>query len=182
MDATDYPAWIFFPRNIRPPAWVNPFVEVVREARAEVNSRSVDHLTSDKVLESLRPGLEALGYEVERGKRQAEKVVRPVLFKEQGATAVPYEVDAANDDLGIVVEIEAGRGARSNALYRDLVRASLIVDARYLVLGLMQEYRHNVGEGSTVVRSFDEGRQTLDAIFSSQRLRLPFEGVLLFGY
>jgi hypothetical protein len=42
---------------------------------------------------------------------------------------VTYEIDAAHDELGIVVEVEGGRGARSNAAYRDLVRTSLIVGA-----------------------------------------------------
>jgi hypothetical protein len=40
--------------------------------------------------------------------------------------------------LGILVEVEAGRGARGNAVYRDLVRSSLIVDQRFLVLGVMR--------------------------------------------
>jgi hypothetical protein len=34
-----------------------------------------------------------------------------------------------------VLEVEAGRGARGNAVYRDLVRSSLIVDQRFLGLG-----------------------------------------------
>jgi hypothetical protein len=36
-------------------------------------------------------------------------------------------VDGVHDELGILLEIEAGRGARGNAVYRDLVRTSLIV-------------------------------------------------------
>ncbi len=45
-----------------------------------------------------------------------------------GAATVTYEIDAAHDELGIVMEVEAGRGARGHAAYRDLVRTSVISD------------------------------------------------------
>jgi hypothetical protein len=80
------------------------------------------------------------------------------------------------------VEVEAGRGARGNAIYRDLIRASLIVGARYLVLGVMHEYHHQQSGKTVAVQSFREARDQLDAIFASGRLALPFEGILLFGY
>jgi hypothetical protein len=91
-------------------------------------------------------------------------------------------VDAVHDELGVVVEVEAGRGARGNAVYRDLIRTSLIVGARFLVLGVMQEYRHMSGTKVTKVESYREAKDQLDAIYASGRLKLPFEGVLLFGY
>lgn len=180
--AAEYPEWFFYPSHSPAPPWVEDFVAVVRAARPHIDSRTVDGLQSDGVLEHLRPGLEALGYAVEQGKKKAEKVYRPVLFGPQGRARVTYEIDAAHDDLGIVVEVEAGRGARGNAAYRDLVRTSLIVGARYLVLGVMAEYRHKTSGRTTRVESFREIRDQLDAIYASGRLGLPFEGILLFGY
>jgi hypothetical protein len=50
-----------------------------------------------------------------------------------------------HDELGVVLEVEAGRGARGNAVYRDLIRTSLIVGVRYLALGVMLQYRHQSG-------------------------------------
>ena len=98
------------------------------------------------------------------------------------AEVLTWEVDAVHDALGVVVEIEAGRGARSNAVYRDLIRTSLIVDVKYLALGVQLAYRHDA-EGHTVtVHSFAETKNLLDAIYASGRLQLPFHGVLLFGY
>jgi hypothetical protein len=134
------------------------------------------------VLAKLRPGLVALGYEVEAGKKAEQKIRRPVLFGEQGIERVAYEVDAVHDELGIVVEVEAGRGARGNAAYRDLVRTSLIVGADYLVLGLMVGYRHKSGGKDVVVSSYREVKDQLEAIYASGRLGLPFKGILLFGY
>ena len=78
--------------------------------------------------------------------------------------------------------MEAGRGARGNAVYRDLIRTSLIVDVRYLALGVMTQYRHLSGGKQMVVHSFHDAREQLDAIYASGQLHLPFEGVLLFGY
>ena len=97
-----------------------------------------EELTSDSVLGHLRAGLVALGYEVEASKLRADRVRRPVLFGPRGTERVAYEVDAVHDELGIVLEIEAGRGAQSNAVYRDLVRASLIVEARFFAIGVMR--------------------------------------------
>lgn len=159
-----------------------PFVEAFVSVRSEIDTEVVSGLTSDDVLAALREPLEALGYEVERGKRAAEKIRRPVLFGEQGAPRLTYEVDAVHDELGVVVEIEAGRGARGNAVYRDLIRASLIVGAHYLVVGVMVSYRHQSGGREVEVPSYDDTLTQLDAIYASGRLQLPFDGVLLVGY
>ena len=182
MIAPPYPDWFYYPAQNQPPGWVYDFVRAVHTARSQIESRYVSALTSDKVLAFLRPELEPLGYTVEAGKHQAEKIRRPVLFGDRGSVRVAYEVDAVHDDLGVMVEVEAGRGARGNAVFRDLVRASLIVGARFLALGVMQEYRHKSGGRSVAVESFRDAKQQLDAIYASGRLGLPFEGILLFGY
>jgi hypothetical protein len=68
------------------------------------------------------------------------------LFGENGAAEVNYEIDAFHDKLGIAVEVEAGRGAAGNADYRDIVRTSLILDARYMAFLLPIRYRTTSGE------------------------------------
>ena len=111
-------------------------------------------------------------------KKKAEKITRPVLFGEQGKPIVYYEVDAFNQEFGVVIEVEAGRGAANNADYRDLIRASLMVDAKVLVLAMMLSYK----SGKTVIKSYERTWNSLDAIFKSERLVLPLDGVLLIGY
>ena len=177
-----YPEWRYYPTWERPQEWAVQLIEVVREAQPRIDSRKVSHLRSDLVLAELRDGLLALGYEVEAGKTKPQKIRRPVLFGERGSERVAYEVDAVNDEIGVVVEVEAGRGARGNAVYRDLIRASLIVGARYLAIGVMQSYRHLSGARELDVASFHETEAQLDAVYASGRLRLPFDGLLLFGY
>jgi hypothetical protein len=161
---------------------VDDFVGVVRQARDEIDSATVAALNSDGVLAHLAPGLVPLGYTVETSKKAADQIRLPVLFGDRGDERVAYHVDAAHEQLGIVVEIEAGRGARGNAVYRDLVRAALLVDVRYLVMGVMREYHHKSGGRPVVVQSYRDAKDQLDAIYASGRLVLPFEGLLLFGY
>jgi hypothetical protein len=178
----DYPEWFYYPSRSKPPAWVHDFVGAVAAARSAIDSAVVGGLTSNTVLAALAPGLSSLGYTVEISSRAADRIRRPVLFGNAGRERVAYQVDAVHDDLGVLVEIEAGRGARGNAVYRDLVRSSLIVEARFLALGVMREYRHLSGGRPIVVRSYDDSKDVLDSIYASGRLGLPFEGVLLFGY
>ena len=179
---TAYPEWIFYPNSVRPPDWVDSFTAAVADAEPLVSSLKNDGLTSDEVLKRLRPRLADLGFDVEAGKRRAHKIRRPVLFGDRGHERVAYEVDGFHDQLGIVLEIEAGRGARGNAIYRDLIRSSLIVEARYFALGVMIEYRRRSGGQLIRVASYVDAKNILDAIFASGRLALPFDGVLLFGY
>jgi hypothetical protein len=122
-------------------------------------SMATTSLKSDTVLEALRPGLEALRYDVEASKSASGRIRRPVLFGSRGMARVAYDVDAVHDELGIVMEIEAGRGARSNAAYRDVIRASLIVEARFFVLGLAGTHPcARVGSRQRLLRARGQGR------------------------
>lgn len=177
-----YPRWQYYPTHDPAPAWVAAVCELLAASRQHIDSREVDGLTSDKVLEHLRPGLESLGFEIETGKRKVQKVRRPVLFGESGSERVAYEVDGFHAAEKIVLEVEAGRGARGNAVYRDLIRASLIVDTDFLIIGVMQTYRHKSRGRVISVESYLDARDQLDAIYSSGRLHLPFKGILLVGY
>lgn len=179
--AVVYPHWKFYPLNTTPPEWVYDIVDLVN--RAEMQISTVDAhtgLSSDDVLAVLRPGLEALGFEVEKGKSARDKVRRTVLYGENGRPEVTYEIDAFNDLIGAAIEVEAGRGSQSNADYRDIVRTSLILDARFLVLMLPLAYRSN--DAAKPRSAYATTRGHLDAIYQSQRLQLPFAGVLLIGY
>lgn len=119
---------------------------------------------------------------IESGKSTAAKIQRPVLFGEKGRPEVMYEIDAFHDNLGIAVEVEAGRGAKGNADYRDIVRRSLLLDANFFVLMMPISYRYRSGGKEMTASAYAKSRDQLSAIYASQRLRLPFDGVLLIGY
>jgi hypothetical protein len=178
-----YPTWSYYPTNRLAPSWVHQLVELVADQAEVISTQTArSGLTSDVVLAALAPGLQAAGYTVETGKTFAEKIHRPVLFGENGVAAVSYEVDAVQDAEGVVLEVEAGRAARGNAAYRDLVRTSLILDARYLALLLPIAYRYQSSGRTTTVSVYRDALEQLRAVYASQRLRLPFEGMLLIGY
>lgn len=183
-----YPSWSHFPRNVRPPEWALDLVAATAAARQPIDTTvarmdgDLTDTSSDGVLASLRPGLQTLGYHVETGKSKAEKITRPVLFGDDGKPVVSYEIDAFNDDLGVAVEVEAGRGAANGADYRDIVRTALLLDADNLALFMPHTYRFKSSGKPVEKRAYDSTRRQLEAIYASQRLRLPFAGVLLIGY
>lgn len=176
-----YPAWQYFPRNASPPGWCHDFVAIVLGAQEAIDSTGL-RLKSDDVLNHLTPGLRSVGYRVETSKRADDRIRRPVLFGEQGVPSLTYELDAFHDELGVAVEVEAGRGAANNADYRDIIRASLLVDARFLALLMPRQYRFGAPGKTVTMPAYDKTRAQIDAIYASQRLRLPFEGLLVVGY
>ncbi len=178
MAARAYPTWKFYPVRLPAPDWADGVLKTFGAVRSKIDSGKNRGVSSDAALAALRPGLKKLGFKVERGKTAKEKIWRPVLFGENGRPVVAYEVDGFHGREKIVLEVEAGRGAANNADYRDLVRTSLMVDADYMVLAMMLEYR----AGKQVTRSYEQTRKRLDAIYASDRLKLPLKGVLLVGY
>lgn len=105
-----------------------------------------------------------------------------MLFGEHGHEDLAYEVDAFHPGEKIALEVEAGRGARGNAVYRDLIQTSLLVDAEFLVLAVQASYRHKSAGKDIVVHSYRDTKNLLDAIYASNRLELPLVGILLVGY
>ncbi len=70
----EFPVWSYFPRNAKPPTWVHQFVSVVTAGEAIVSTAKESGLKSDDVLAALAPGLAALGYSVEAGKKREQKI------------------------------------------------------------------------------------------------------------
>lgn len=136
-------------------------------------------LDSDEVLEAVRANLVEIGWEIEAGKKDADKIFRPVLFVDGGISKVNYEIDGWHPEHKVVLQIESGRGWQGSAFFRDLIRASLIQGADYLAVGLRTSYSY---AGVKTQNDFIKARDQMDAIFSSGRLQLPFEGILIFGW
>jgi hypothetical protein len=180
--AVSYPAWKYYPSSARPPAWVVAVVGAFSAAQAQVDSTLKLGLNSDAVLSALRPALVTLGFDVESSKKKIDKIRRPVLFGERGAESLAYEVDAFHQLEGIALEIEAGRGVMGNAVYRDIIQTSLLLDARHLVLAVAAQYHYTSGGKPVVSTDYGVCRNIFDAVYASGRLKLPFDGVLLLGY
>src|SRR5712692_6786544 len=130
----DYPRWIYYPRSEKAPSWVRGIVSVFHGQRAQLDTATV-HNKSDVALSIIRPGLEELGFRVEGG-AQEPTIYRPVHFGEGGAPDRQYQIDSYHSELRVGLEVEAGRSIRGNAIYRDIIQASLIVDLDYFVLAI----------------------------------------------
>jgi hypothetical protein len=177
-----YPLWKYYPSRSRPPAWTSGVLAAFAAAEAKIDSRLKLGMDSNRSLAELRPALVAMGFDVEAGKKSAEKIRRPVLFGEQGAEALAYEVDGFHSGEGIALEVEAGRGVLGNAVYRDLIQTSLLIDAQYLVVAVLLEYHYTSGGKPVVSPNYQIARSIVDAIYASNRLVLPFTCLLLIGY
>jgi hypothetical protein len=178
-----YPLWRYFPAYSPPPDWAQPLVEIFREHRKGIDSK-VTHskrMKSNDVLAVLADDLEGkMEFTVERGKKELGKLPRPVFYGDEGTYLRTYEIDAFQPDLGIALEVEAGRATMGNAIYRDLIQASLMVDAEFLAMAVPVEYRY--GKKPTKEPSYAKTYSVVEAIYGSKRMQLPFEGLLLIGY
>jgi len=183
--SNSYPHWRFFPAFRPPPRWVPALVSIFETNRTQIDSLVVHakRMESDDVLRVLADDLESdMGFAVERGTNRMGKLPRPVFFGDQGAYLRTYEIDAFQPDHGIALEVEAGRATMGNAIYRDIIQGPLIVDARFLALAVPVEYRYKSGARETKEPSYAKTYSVVEAIYRSQRLELPFEGLLVIGY
>jgi hypothetical protein len=168
-----------FPRTEAPPAFVHELAEVFRQHESAIATEILaKHLQSDQVLGILRDGLERLGFQVERGKRAAQRIERPVFFGEGGIPTLRFEVDAYHDDWECGLEIEATRAIRGGALYRDLIQALVMVKVNHLCIGVPNFIQWGKGNKS---HPYEEACRTADALYGHSRIRFPY-GLTLIGY
>ena len=163
---------------------MTPVAAVFAAHQADIDS-AVEHakrMESNDVLGAVAHDLRQLGFDVEDGKQKAGKLPRPVFFGDEGAYLRTYEIDAFEPTEGIALEVEAGRATMGNAIYRDLIQGSLMVDARFLALAVPVEYRYKSGARTAKEPSYAKTYSVVEAIYASPRLQLPFEGLLLVGY
>lgn len=177
-----YPIWKYYPSRERPPDWALQLVDVFADLQMTLDSREGRQVSSDSALAELAPALRELGYQVEGSKRAEDKIRKPVLYGEMGKEERAYEVDGFQAEHGIVLEVEAGRGTQGNAIYRDLIQTSLLIDAEFLALAVLLDYRFKSGGKQATSPDYMKTTSVLDAIYASTRLELPLRGVLLIGY
>ena len=165
--------WIYYPQSDEPPPIVRGVVGAFEAVEKDITSEGHQY-ESNQVLEILRPGLETIGFEVETGKKKAEKIYVPVLFGAQGKPAEALEADAFSREHGFVLEVEAGRGVTNNQFLKDLFQACMMHEVTYFGVAVRNLYR----------RSHDYDRMVafFDTLYASRRLDLPFKGMVAIGY
>jgi hypothetical protein len=164
--------WQYYPRSVAPTELARKVVRVFEQA-PEIDS-AVQTDPSNVVLAAVAPGLQALGFSVEIGKRREQKVSVPVLCGLNGRTEKSFDADAHHVSEGFVVEVEAGRGVVNNQFLKDLFQSCMMHDVFYLAIAVRNIYGDS-GNFETVCRFFD-------TLYASQRLQLPLRGIVVIGY
>ncbi len=141
-------------------------------------TKSKKHLKSNDMLSLLRPGLESLGFSVEKGKRMVDMIPVPVLFGEDNVIDKSFYADALSSDRKIVIEVEAGRAVANNQFLKDIFQACMMFEVEHLVIAVLNEY----GSGSKKTHDFQTIKTFLETLFISNRLHLPLKSILLIGY
>lgn len=132
------------------------------------------NLSSNEVLEIVRPHLERIGFTCETGKTKEKKISVPVLFGYDNKIDKAFNADAVSHDGKIVIEIEAGRATENNQFLKDIFQACMMFEVEYLVIVVRKVYRKH--------KDFEIIHTFLETLYISNRLHLPLKGILLIGY
>lgn len=163
----------FFPRSIGLNAEAKRIIDCFEEVYAFIDS-SKHKLNSDGVLKQLKPHLEGIGYIVEKGKLQSEKIKVPVLFGLNNKIDKYFDADAISKDGKIVIEVEAGRAYTNYQFLKDVFEASMMFGVEYLILAVRNNYRGH--------DDFSKIHTFLELLYISNRIQLSLKGILLVGY
>lgn len=172
-------SWQYFPKHSTAPGFL---LEVVRvfQANADAIETPANQFSSNEVLEAVADDLEETGYQVERGKRESQKISRPVLYGKNGNVEKSFEVDAWDDKNKVVLEVEAGRGVVNHQFLKDFFEACVIQDADYLVIAVCKGYQPPSYKNP--VNDFETVSTFMDTLYSSMRMQLPLKGIMIIGY
>lgn len=171
-----------FPRTQTPPPFVPDLIELFERHEQQIGtSLRKKGLTSDALLAVLRPDLIELGFDVEAGKRNEDKIMRPVFFAENAKPGLQYQVDAWHPVWLAGLELEAGRAWMGNAVYRNLVQALVMVDMEHLILAVPQLYRYKTSGHATLSRDYENTVAVADALYAHSRVEMPFR-LCVIGY
>lgn len=164
--------WQYFPKSSKCPKDLLEVVDVFKDKYNEFDSFHHKKKSND-VLEDVRVGLEALDFEVEKSKKGGDKIKLPVLYGLNGKPKKEFDADAYSEEKGIVIEVEAGRAFANNQFLKDLFEACVIDGVKYCVIAVRQIYKG---------KDFQNVIQYLETLYSSNRFKLPLDGVLIIGY
>ncbi len=169
------PRWKSYPLSHRPPEFLFGVIGAFVDVWPRINSEK-NRLVSNDALALIAPGLARLGFAVETGKRADQKISVPVLFGENGRIVKAFEADAYFEELGIVLEIEAGQAVDNHRFLKDLFQACVMQGVDHLVIAVQTHYGTKSRDDYKTVEKF------IDTLFQSGRLELPLETVTIIGY
>jgi len=166
--------YLYFPLNSSLSQPLNKVLDIFDLHKNTINSFNDDNenrRNSDAVLRVLTPDLESAGYIVEKSKKSHDKIA---FVYSDDLVLLKFEADAFNQQHKIAIEVEAGRAWDNKQFLKDIFEACLIDDIEYMVVAVRMLYRGR--------NDFDRVSSWLRAIYSSNKIKLSFKGLLLIGY
>jgi len=163
----------FFPRSQGISQQIQNIITCFEIESEKIKSPDLN-LSSNEVLEIIRPHLEKINFICETGKTKDKKISVPVLFGYDNRIDKSFNADAVSADGKIVIEVEAGRAVDNNQFLKDIFQASMMFEVEYLVIAVRNDYRG--------ANDFAKIYTFLETLYISNRLHLPLKGILLIGY
>lgn len=171
-----------YPRTQTPEEFLESVINVFNGHFDEIGTeRRKKGLTSDQVLAVIREDLVNIGFDVESGKREQDKIKRPVFYGENAQPDLQYEIDAWHQEWSAGLEVEAGRAWKGNAIYRDLIQALVMVELSHLILAVPLAYRYNSGGRPMVSNDYENTISVAQALYGHSRIDIPFS-LSVIGY
>jgi hypothetical protein len=168
----------FYPKNNKLLDHLSQVVKIFRDMDIRISSTNRKYKSND-ILAECRDGLVNLGYKVEGSHNIDGNFIEvPVLFGRNNVLEKSFRADAFNEDFKSVIEVEAGRGVLNNQFLKDLFQACMMQNVDYLTIAVLNEYRTRNNSNN----NFDEVCKFFDALYSTDRLKLPLKGILIIGY
>ena len=169
--------WMYFPQNCKIESHLAQIIDAFNKVHDDIDSEThsgTSNLESDKVLACVAPGLESIGYSVERSKKKEDKIRVPVLFGVNGKTNLAFEVDGYSSEVKTVIEVEAGRAVVNYQFLKDFYEACMMQEVEYFCIAVRNTYR-----GS---KDFEKVCNFFQTLYISNRIQVPLKGILVIGY
>ncbi len=174
--------WMYFPQNKKIEPHLLQIIEVFQEKQIEIDSdthKGESNLESNATLSFVTDGLELLGYKVEKSKRTNDKIRVPVLFGQNGQVNLAFEVDAYSETTQTVIEVEGGRAVVNYQFLKDFYESCMMQGVKYFCVAVKNLYCPSKNIKS---KDFEKVCSFFQALYVSNRMQIPLEGVLVIGY
>jgi len=171
-----------FSKSIKPKEISIKVVEVFKKHIKEISTvELIKGLKSNSVLAILRSDLQSLGFEVEKSKRQKDKIQRMCFGGINTQTTLKFEIDAYNYELKCRLEVEAARAWLGNAVYRDLVQSLILEDLDHLIIAVPLKYKYKSNGKNLISKDYEYAKKLIESVYSNSKFELPYD-LTLIGY
>ncbi len=148
----------------KPDEDINNLIEIFKN-----HDGNFDEMKTHATLSLLREELENIGFNVSKKHPKYLKTISRPLSSNSDKR---YPVTAFNEDKGIVLEIETGRGYTNNAVIYNILKFSMLENIETLVVACKQKY---------TTTDFKKITEFLDDFIENSSMKLNFK-LLIIGY